>query len=357
MKNRIGYLFLVAGTFYLLVMYAAKVFLLLLLLELIFPLFQLFFLLLQTAGLRIRWNGGGEELSFCLENRGTLPLLKLSVRTVVTHPWSGTVRKIRKKFIVNGRSSQEVSFPPGQLPYGRSEVRVEHLRLWDYLGIFSLSKRVKFCKEIYLLPEPVPVELSISGRTWSFRTDGDTFSKDKPGEDPAEVFGLREYQPGDRLQRVHWKLSARSEDWMVRELSLAEIPRVLFLLDLYRVPGLTEAQCSAFLTAVFSISQAMALEGCCHEFGWFVPDENAFQLARIQEPEQVWEAGKQLMKADLYDASLDLFELCRAEGRLARYAGILRLTMGLELIYGETPVGKLSAETIKESLSHCGLEV
>lgn len=43
MKNRIGYLFLVAGTFYLLVMYAAKVFLLLLLLELIFPLFQLFF--------------------------------------------------------------------------------------------------------------------------------------------------------------------------------------------------------------------------------------------------------------------------------------------------------------------------
>ena len=63
------------------------------------------------------------------------------------------------------------------------------------------------------------------------------------------------------------------------------------------------------------------------------------------------------MKADLYDASLDLFELCRAEGRLTRYAGILRLTMGLELIYGETPVGKLSAETIKESLSHCGLEV
>ena len=63
-------------------------------------------------------------------------------------------------------------------------------------------------------------------RIWNFRnrselfTDSDTSSKTKSGEDVSEVFGLREYRPGDRWQKVHWKMTARQEHIWVKEYSL-----------------------------------------------------------------------------------------------------------------------------------------
>ncbi|WP_434309343.1 DUF58 domain-containing protein [Hominifimenecus sp. rT4P-3] len=357
MKRRIVYLFLIAGTFYLLIMYAARVFLLLLLLELLFPLFQLLLLWFQAAGLRGRWEEAGGTVRFVIENKGILPFLNLSVRIVLHHPWSKTVRTFRRNVTVSGRHRQELVFQPEQLPCGRSEIQIDRLRLRDYLGLFSVKKRVNFSRTFRRVPDLVPVELSVSGRTWSFRADGEIFSKEKPGEDPAEVFGLREYQPGDRLQRVHWKLSARSEEWMVKELSLAVIPRVLFLLDLHRTSDITMEQSNAYLTAALSISHAIAWEGCCHEIGWYLPEQKSFAIYRIEESEQVLETAEQLMEAELYEESVDLWELCHAEGRAAKYAGILRLTLGMELWYGEERVGTLSFDDIKESLAHCGLEV
>ena len=43
------------------------------------------------------------------------------------------------------------------------------------------------------------------------------------GYDPSELFDVREFQNGDRLQSVHWKLSARTDELMVKELSLIHI--------------------------------------------------------------------------------------------------------------------------------------
>ena len=37
--------------------------------------------------------------------------------------------------------------------------------------------------------------------------ESDSYSTIKGGDDPSEVFAIREYREGDRLQRIHWKLS------------------------------------------------------------------------------------------------------------------------------------------------------
>ncbi len=357
MKNWLAYLFLVAGTGYLLVMYAAEPFLLLLLLELIFPLLQLFLLPVQRLGLRTRMEGEAENFRLLVENRGVLPLLRLAVRTEVLHPWSGQRRRRWNRFSVGGRDTQEIRMNLGQLPCGRTVVTAERLRLWDYLGLFFLVKRLRVRREFCRFPKLLPAEVAVSGRTWSFRMDGDVFSDSQPGDDPAEVFGFREYQPGDRLQQVHWKLSARADSWVVRELSLPEIPRILLLADLRRPAGATAAQCDAFLTSVLSLSQALVLEGCCHELGWYQPQTGKLQRKRVQDLEQLYEAGEQLMRADLYPEAEDLWEVCRSERLIPRYAGILRVNLELELYYGEALVGKLSAEHLEQDLARCGLEV
>ena len=99
------------------------------------------------------------------------------------------------------------------------------------------------------------------------------------------------------------------------------------------------------------------LEGCCHELGWYQPQTGKLQRKRVQDLEQLYEAGEQLMRADLYPEAEDLWEVCRSERLIPRYAGILRVNLELELYYGEALVGKLSAEHLEQDLARCGLEV
>ena len=62
--------------------------------------------------------------------------------------------------------------------------------------------------------------------------DGQRYSLRRPGSDPTELFGLREYQPGDRLNRVDWKLSQKTGAILVREGSLPVSDRVVLLAHL-----------------------------------------------------------------------------------------------------------------------------
>ena len=49
--------------------------------------------------------------------------------------------------------------------------------------------------------------------------ENDSYSREKEGDDPSEVFDIRPMRPGDRMQQVHWKLTARTGEMMVKVFS------------------------------------------------------------------------------------------------------------------------------------------
>lgn len=58
----------------------------------------------------------------------------------------------------------------------------------------------------------------------------------KGGDDGSEVFEVRAYRDGDPLQRVHWKLTAKTGEMLVREFSLPKREVLLLQVDLYHPP-------------------------------------------------------------------------------------------------------------------------
>lgn len=64
---------------------------------------------------------------------------------------------------------------------------------------------------------------------------GSAFPK-KGGDDGSEVFEVRAYRDGDPLQRVHWKLTAKTGEMLVREFSLPKREVLLLQVDLYHPP-------------------------------------------------------------------------------------------------------------------------
>lgn len=94
---------------------------------------------------------------------------------------------------------------------GKYTFRTEKSRVYDYLGLFFLripaaTASVTVRPEPVALPEPPQLEQYIAS-SW----------RPKVGGGFSENHELRLYRPGDNLNQVHWKLTAKTGKLMIRE--------------------------------------------------------------------------------------------------------------------------------------------
>lgn len=103
---------------------------------------------------------------------------------------------------------------------------VRKARVYDYLGLVSLPIKNILPLRVLVRPRPVSmrdVELNASQpRSWI----------PKPGGGYAENHELRLYRPGDSVQQIHWKLSAKTGKLILREPMEPVRGRLLLRLDL-----------------------------------------------------------------------------------------------------------------------------
>lgn len=110
----------------------------------------------------------------------------------------------------NLRRSAAVAVPSAHC--GCVTAAPEKIRVYDYLGLFAMKCKVAEPAAVLVMPRPVKVpelpELEqFLARAW----------RPKPGGGFAENHELRLYRPGDSLNQVHWKLTAKTGKLTIRE--------------------------------------------------------------------------------------------------------------------------------------------
>lgn len=159
--------------------------------------------------------------------------------------------------------------------YGYINVKIKKCKVCDILGISKLSLKNKTdindqCS-FGIYPAPIELNSNISSYSNIDDTDSDVFSKYRPGDDPSEIFDIREYKPGDRISRIHWKLSARQNKTMIKDYSLPISCRIQIILnlkfDLYDEDFLEYYD--AFLETVQSISYYLAENEITFKILWY----------------------------------------------------------------------------------------
>ena len=114
---------------------------------------------------------------------------------------------------------------------GAITVTPESLRVCDYLGLFSFPCPGKDCKTILILPKPVEMKLDPQIRQALFHS-----WQPKTGGGYAENHELRLYHPGDSLNQVHWKLSAKTGNLIIRQSMEPVKGLVLLTMNLRGIP-------------------------------------------------------------------------------------------------------------------------
>jgi hypothetical protein len=87
--------------------------------------------------------------------------------------------------------------------------------------------------------------------------ESEVFSKVKAGDDSSEVFDIREYQEGDRLNRVHWKLSSKNEETYVKEYSLPISNSIVIIPEIVNHERLKISTMDTITELLLSISQRL----------------------------------------------------------------------------------------------------
>lgn len=111
-------------------------------------------------------------------------------------------------------------------------------------GLMERRRRFADACEITVYPRVVPV------RTGAVeKMQGTRHASRTPVADGTEFFSLREYVPGDDMRHIAWRISARLQNWMVREMAHDASRNIALLLDT-ELAGSDEAAHAQFEDAV-----------------------------------------------------------------------------------------------------------
>ena len=96
------------------------------------------------------------------------------------------------------------------------------------------------------------------------------------------MLDIREYQPGDRLQHIHWKLSAKRDNLLVKEFeSNAEVSLCL-LLELWQDKSLSDV-----ISMVYTICLQHLNGNRFIWLNWWSIDQNAIQSKCLQNQDDM----------------------------------------------------------------------
>lgn len=336
----------IAATIYTAILYHSTSFLMLFYVELVLPAFLLLTLIPTVRQMRVRM-----ELPIPVVEQGQKVPVLLHLHTG-GFPVGGKVAIMVKGKLPIGQKAEKTWFYT-QLAGSRKDVKIKaeyqarsvgNIRMelgqvwcYDFLGLVALPLPERYWKELepenlLVLPRISEVPVMVSRQSRDFAGESEEHSKKRGGDDPSEVFQIRDYQPGDKMRSIHWKLSAKTEEMMVREQSLPLGCPVELYLDLYQPAShhrKDEMQRDSYLQIIASISHSMVVEGCRHHVIWFDSRTADIRRYRVETEENVYEMLFQLGQLKSYHDKKDLQELYHQ--KYHETPGITRLELTMEL--------------------------
>ena len=250
-KHRICYLAILAGCIWYFFAQRHWMSWVVLVWVLVVPILSL--LLSLPAMLRVRLTFTCPERA--LQGEAVRPMLKI----VCPFPTPTLRCRIQVQHPMTGDSYlYELGEPLQTHHCGVRKLRIWRLWVYDYLGLFR--RRIRGLPDFTLAVEPLPLPPDRQPRlrqnlTGRFRPKNGGFS---------EHHEIRPYQPGDPLRLIHWKLSAKADDLLLRQPMAAQQDKAALSLVLSGDESTLDRKLGQLLwTGAFLLEQHCAYEIRC----------------------------------------------------------------------------------------------
>lgn len=212
---------------------------------------------------------------------------------------------------------------------GCLRVNVKSIVISDILGI--VKRGIESNREVNLYSMPFLYEINIS-KDSADRYDMESFrySQYKKGSDSSETFGISQYREGDSVKAIHWKLSAKTGDIMVRDYSFPVDNRIMILTDKkeYEDYALSPEGKSKSTEFALSLSKSISENGIEHSFGWYDSNREKFVVKSVKSSQDLELIISEFLEAPFYKDGKDVISEFIESDSEKNYSGFILITDG-----------------------------
>ena len=353
-----------AVTAYLAIMYTSPALMLILLLEVVYLGVSAAVIIFRKRTVHcelrvpIETSEAGKEIliKVSVTNKSRFSMGHAKARIAVKDTISGHVERSWMKLPVV--CSGEQSFVRNMVSPGAGnyEIALEKLRIYEPTGLMFGDIRVNSTSSVLVMPTLHDVPVHLTGAVKLFYSEAEVYDQHAPGPDRTEPFRVREYQKGDRLQNVHWKMTAKQDELMVKDGSLPlSCPVVLVLKAFPQKQKERRPYVVSYLEAAASLSYSLMEAKCPHFVVWYDSSEKDIQRLRVDSDESLFYFISVLMRIKWAKPETDVSDWYREKHRLEHYVFMLSLEDDLTLKKGDEVIGDLAQTDLKEALSQVEL--
>ena len=245
------------------------------------------------------------SVKFVIQNRMKFFSVPVKILVVVENVFTGQKRKIKKAITAAANKKEEFVVDLKANSCGNISISLKSYWIGDFFSIFNKKRISKEVQYVGILPECHLIPIEVTRRTREFIADADEYFDRERGEDTSEIYQIREYRDMDSMRDIHWKLSAKADELLIKEHGKPKGCVVLIWLNIQSEMKHKKNINTVILEAVASLSISMLEEDCVHMVAWYEKENRKIQKKRISKEEHVYELLNRLLYIKAYEEDVN----------------------------------------------------
>ena len=349
------YLCLIVGTIIFAALYKYYFTIVIILLELILPIILFIVTLIVKLLLEVRldnkfkvFNKGADiPIDITIYNKSIFPVSKIKFNIICRDRY-GNESVFNIQTVSNARAATNINYNIDAKYCGIVDVIIENVYIYDYLSMFKFKKKINKTSSITILPNIYNIDNDIA--IYEVESDeGERYSQYMRGEDSSEIFDIRDYVQGDKLNRVHWKLSSKYDKMMVKEFGYPMSTRIELLLELY--VDKSENWCKmvdGLIETLFSVSYALIQKDHEHNILWYREDISEVVSERISSREDLQRTMRHILNSKVYTDDIKVLPLYSDKIIKGQENGAIYFTAGYKAMDKNSLLNTIFVADIKD---------
>lgn len=245
---------------------------------------------------KLKTPGGLEQgqtgkIRLMAENVSWLAVPMVVARLTVSDYLTGTSIDYDAKFPIAGasRNTAEVRIEDAEI--GRLDVVINELYITDAFHLARFHLPANQHGSFLVEPPRIPVSIVMAEAT-ELEGSSQKYSEFNPGHDVSEIFDHRAYTVGDSVRSIHWKLSSKFDDLIVKEYGKPVEFSVVLLAELAESSPAALESCVSYMVG---ISRRLLAHGLLHTIAWYDAGAGEYCSFNITDYEQLEAAVLRLL--------------------------------------------------------------
>ena len=282
-------------------------------------------------------------------NRGMLPLTRFDVQLCSKQQEFPMLKRRRFSGSVLAHAQSSLDFRVLSNHCGVLCLSAEQFVVCDYFMLFKRRKKLADTASVFIFPSVPPMRLESHGEGFARLRSQEL---QKPGAQPPEILQLKEYQPGDPVRDIHWKLSAKSDTLLSKRYLSDEAGEIAVFLDLRLEPKDPPAALEAVRELAASLSLGLLDQQQPHRFWWYSKQMGGVVVKEVQDEGSYRDMMMELLSTPRLNSSEVSEEAYFSEVYHSSLTGsvFLRLDARLRLVSGKELLASFSRENYRDEL-------